>query len=41
VLLGSWGMDGSLGTGRPGDLDGDGVVGPQDLAIMLASWGDC
>ncbi|MCA9291677.1 MAG: hypothetical protein KDA25_11160 [Phycisphaerales bacterium] len=23
----------------PGDLDGDGVVGPADLAILLAAWG--
>ncbi len=25
----------------PGDLDGDGVVGPVDLAILLGSWGAC
>ncbi len=24
-----------------GDLDGDGVVGPMDLAILLGSWGPC
>ena len=24
---------------RPGDLDGDGAVGPGDLAILLAAWG--
>lgn len=26
-------------TGPTGDLDGDGVVGPADLAILLANWG--
>ncbi len=25
----------------PGDLDGDGVVGPADLAILLGQWGPC
>jgi hypothetical protein len=25
----------------PGDLDGDGEVGPQDLAMILAMWGLC
>jgi hypothetical protein len=25
----------------PADLDGDGVVGGKDLAIMLSSWGPC
>ncbi len=25
----------------PGDLDGDGVVGAQDLALLLGSWGPC
>lgn len=25
----------------PGDIDGDGVVGFQDLLIMLGTWGDC
>ena len=24
---------------RPGDLDGDGAVGPQDLATVLSAWG--
>ena len=24
-----------------GDLDGDGLVGPTDLAVLLGSWGDC
>jgi hypothetical protein len=24
---------------RPGDLDGDGMVGPQDLAVVLGAWG--
>ena len=23
------------------DLDGDGVVGPQDLAVLLGSYGPC
>jgi hypothetical protein len=23
------------------DLDGSGTVGPADLAILLAAWGDC
>ena len=28
--------------GEPaGDLNGDGVVGPADLAILLGTWGDC
>ncbi len=26
---------------NPGDLDGDGSVGPFDLAILLGSWGPC
>ena len=26
--------------GNPADLDGDGVVGPQDLAILLGNWGN-
>ncbi|MCA9291871.1 MAG: hypothetical protein KDA25_12135 [Phycisphaerales bacterium] len=26
---------------RPGDLDDDGVIGPADLAILLAAWGPC
>jgi hypothetical protein len=26
--------------GVPGDLDGDGVVGPADLASLLGSWGE-
>lgn len=26
-------------TTRPGDLDGDGMVGPQDLAAVLGAWG--
>lgn len=29
------------GPGVPGDLNGDGVVGAADLAILLASWGAC
>ncbi len=27
--------------GNPADLDGDGVVGSADLAIMLGAWGPC
>lgn len=27
--------------GRTGDIDGDGSVGPADLAILLGSWGAC
>lgn len=26
---------------QPGDLDGDGIVGPADLAIVLGNWGPC
>jgi predicted lipoprotein with Yx(FWY)xxD motif len=25
----------------PGDLNGDGTVGAEDLAILLGSWGPC
>ena len=25
----------------PGDIDGDGEVGPQDLALLLGYWGAC
>ncbi len=25
----------------PGRLDGDGVVGASDLALLLGSWGPC
>ncbi|MCA9291535.1 MAG: VCBS repeat-containing protein [Phycisphaerales bacterium] len=28
-------------TAIPADLDGDGVVGPADLAVLLAEWGPC
>jgi hypothetical protein len=27
--------------GVPGDLTGDGAVGPADLAIVLSTWGQC
>ena len=27
--------------GNPADLDGDGMVGPADLAILLGNWGPC
>jgi thermitase len=30
-----------LATPLPGDLDGDGAIGPTDLAILLGSWGPC
>jgi hypothetical protein len=36
VLLAAW------GTSDPeADLSGDGGVGGDDLAILLAAWGDC
>ena len=25
----------------PGDVDGDGLVGPTDLLALLAAWGGC
>ena len=31
----------ALITGNPADLDGDGIVGAADLAILLGSWGSC
>jgi len=31
----------ALITGSPADLDGDGIVGAADLAILLGSWGPC
>jgi hypothetical protein len=31
-------QDGGAG-GNPSDLNGDGVVNAQDLAVMLAAWG--
>ncbi len=47
-LLGSGRLDtGAALSADPGsgpspmDLDSDGVVGPGDLAILLAAWGDC
>ena len=33
VLLGNWGGSGA------GDIDGDGSVGPADLAALLGAWG--
>ena len=30
-----------IGTPVPGDLTGDGIVGPADLAELLAQWGAC
>ncbi|NEQ48566.1 MAG: CRTAC1 family protein [Leptolyngbya sp. SIO3F4] len=35
--------DGSLDSCQvvPGDLDGDGTVGPADLAVLLGQWGPC
>lgn len=29
------------GTARPADFNGDGVVGPADLAVLLGQWGVC
>ena len=34
ILLGVWGPC----TGCPEDLNGDGIVGGADIAILLASW---
>ncbi len=31
----------ALITNNPADLDGDGIVGAADLAILLGSWGSC
>ena len=31
----------ALITGNPADLDGNGIVGAADLAILLGSWGPC
>jgi hypothetical protein len=36
VLLGSWDS-----FGGPADLNGDGAIGAQDLAILLGAWGAC
>jgi hypothetical protein len=33
-------ITGPEGQGNPADLDGDGVVGPQDLATLLGNWGN-
>ncbi len=42
---GLWGVDnieyGVLDVECPADLDGSNDVGPGDLAILLAAWGDC
>ncbi len=32
---------GALITDNPADLDGDGIVGAADLAILLGSWASC
>lgn len=32
---------GDFAPSNPADLDGDGVVGPPDLAILLGNWGPC
>ncbi|MCA9291201.1 MAG: DNRLRE domain-containing protein [Phycisphaerales bacterium] len=34
-------LDYEMPKGTPGDLDGSGTVGPADLAILLAAWGQC
>ncbi len=34
-------VTGALIAGDPADLDGDGTVGPTDLAILLVAWGPC
>ncbi|MCA9290693.1 MAG: hypothetical protein KDA25_06170 [Phycisphaerales bacterium] len=39
IGAGMWSHGGVPGT--PGDLDGDGSVGPADLAALLAAWGPC
>lgn len=31
----------ALISSTPGDLDGDGMVGPMDLALLLGNWGPC
>lgn len=31
----------ALSSDNPADLDGDGTVGPADLATLLGSWGSC
>ena len=33
--------DTGCGPGPPGDLDGDGIVGVQDLLMLLGQWGPC
>jgi len=41
ALLG-WSIDFRMGIEpNPGDLNGDGAVNAQDLAILLSHWGDC
>jgi len=43
-LGGSWTESGSCDdcpTTCSGDIDGDGEVGPQDLALLLGYWGTC
>lgn len=37
VLLGQWGD--ANGGSASADFNHDGVVGPQDLAILLGNWG--
>ena len=32
---------GMTGPECPADLTGDGIVGSNDLAVLLATWGDC
>ena len=44
ALGGTWLPDGACEdcpASCPGDLDGDGEVGPKDLALLLGAWGVC
>ena len=39
TVTGSLNISGPEAPNNPADLDGDGVVGPQDLALLLNNWG--
>jgi hypothetical protein len=39
-ITGVLNIEGPASKGNPADLDGDGVVGPQDLATLLGNWGN-
>jgi hypothetical protein len=48
VVAGSWAFENGrirawtiLDADCPGDVDGDGTVGPADMAALLAAWGPC